>query len=117
MNNIEQQAADAVYEAFDSTDAEVCAKAFESAEKYRMKQELAYEDSAWIDPDSVQPLDEYEAAEKEKRLKRDATNYTVGYSMAVLARKNELIVDMIKEIEALKSQLAEWNERYLEGTV
>jgi hypothetical protein len=52
-------------------------------------------------------LDEYEAAEKEKQLKRDATNYTVGYSMAVLARKNELIVDMIKEIEALKSQLAE----------
>ena len=42
-----------------------------------------------------------------KQLKRDATNYTVGYSMAVLARKNELIVDMIKEIEALKSQLAE----------
>ena len=107
MNNIEQQAADAVYEAFDSADAEKCAKAFESCEKYRIKQELDYENSAWIDPDSVQPLDEYEAAEKEKRLKRDATNYTVGYSMAVLARKNELIVDMIKEIEALKSQLAE----------
>jgi hypothetical protein len=111
-SKIEQERleSDAVYAAFDSTDAEVCAKAFESAEKYRMKQELAYEDSAWIDPDSVQPIDEYEAAEKEKRLKRDATNWSVGYSMAVLARKNE-------EIETLKSQLAEWNERYLEGTL
>jgi hypothetical protein len=107
MNNIEQQEANAVYEAFDSADAVECAKAFELCEKYRIKQELDYENSAWIDPDSVQPLDEYEAAEKEKQLKRDATNYTVGYSMAVLARKNELIVDMIKEIEALKSQLAE----------
>jgi hypothetical protein len=44
LNNIEQLEADAVYEAFDSADAEKCAKAFESCEKYRIKQELAYEE-------------------------------------------------------------------------
>lgn len=111
-SKIEQERleSDAVYEAFDSTSAQECTKAFESAEKYRIKQDLAYENSAWIDPDSVQPLDEYEQDRKEQQLKRDATNWSIGYSMAVLARKNE-------EIETLKSQLAEWHKLFIEGTV